>query len=320
MSGLRILSLLLGSAMCLSACRQNGALNLGDYVLAYNVAVDTEEDDYDIFKVDLLSGEKTNITQNPDVAWTYLAYDDHIFFISDRDTCVRCYFLYEMNVNGEGVRKITDFPLKDSWMGVRKHGSELIVNPSSKVDSVFYIINREGRILEKMQTGLPFAADPAFSPDGLRITFRGAHKRSKREADFNEAIYVMNTDGTGLKKLSKYPEGDTTAPWYAYKAGPPRWHPTEDFISYQSFQDGKYSLYAVTPDASRQWKLTGNDQEEGWHDWSPDGRWLALEVFDSAQTKFDIMLMNWLGKSTRILTDHNYIYQQAPVFVRKGAP
>lgn len=301
----------------LLSCQVDRKDELNKYLLAYNVAVDVDEDDYDIFILDPIKGKHENITRNPDVAWTYLAHDGQIFFISDRDTCKRCYYLYEMDARGENVRRIADFPLRDSWMGVRKNGMELIVNPSAKVDSAFYLIDRQGKILKKIRTGLPYASDPAFSPDGTLIAFRGAQKKSKREDEFAEALYIMNADGTGIRKLTNYPAADTTAPWFAYKAGPPRWHPSENFITYQSFQSGKYSLYAVDPEVPRSWKLTGNTVEEGWHDWSPDGQWLAIEVFDSAQTQFHIMLMNWANKTTTILTDSLYQYQQAPVFVTR---
>ncbi|MBT8218909.1 MAG: PD40 domain-containing protein, partial [Bacteroidia bacterium] len=125
--------------------------------------------------------------------------------------------------------------------------------------------------------------------------------------------------GSNSLQLTQYPASDTTAEWFAYKAGPPRWHPTENYITYQSKQNGKYSLYAVTPDGQKHWKLTDNAQDEGWHDWSPDGRWLAIELFDSEQTQFHIGLMNWETKELNILTDTTYQYQQAPVFVKISA-
>ncbi len=287
------------------------------YLIAYNVYVpdSIHDDNYEIFTTNTDGSHKKNITNHPDVAWTYLANNDKIFFISDRDTTSRVVFLYEMDYDGSNIRKITDFRLRDSWMGSRKNGEELIVCPHPGVDSVLYIINRKGDILRKIDTGTPYASDPAFSPDGKKIAFIGKNKKSKREPGFKEEIYVVNTDGTGLQQLSSYPESDTTAEWFAYKAGPPRWHPTENFITYQSKQHGKYSLYGVTPDGKKQWKLTDNTQEEGWHDWSPDGNWLAIELFDSEQSQFHIGLMNWNTREMKILTDSSYTYQQAPVFL-----
>jgi TolB protein len=312
------------AALLLGACRGNDSpaekeAPAPHYRLAYNVYVpdSLRPDDYEIFTMELDGSDKQNVTDHPDVAWTYLAHDDHIFFISDRDTASRHYFLYEMSFDGSGVRRISDLRLQDSWMDVRKEGAEIIVMPHPGVDSVFYLISRDGRLLQKIPVPVPYVSDPAFSPDGGRIAFRGSNKRSKREAGYEEAIYVSRLDGSELIKISNYPERDTTAEWYAYKAGPPRWHPGGDFITYQSKQNGKYSLYAASPDGSREWKLTQNPQSEGWHCWSPDGKWLALDVFDVEETQFNIGLINWETKELRILTDSTFHYQQAPVFVER---
>ena len=43
-------------------------------------------------------------------------------------------------------------------------------------------------------------------------------------------------------------------------------------------------------------------------------KWLAVELFDEAQTTFDIYLMNWQTRELKQLTDSTK-YEQAPVFV-----
>lgn len=288
------------------------------YIVAYNVLVDEEKDNYDIFTVNPENGKTTNISNNPDVAWTYSSVGNKITYISDKDTCNRCEFLYQMNIEGKNDRKITNFKIRDSWMGFRKNGTEIIVTPHQSVDSVFYIIDLNGKILKKVNTGLPYAVDPTFSPDGKKIAFRGAHKKSKREEGFIDEIYTINDDGTELTKLTDYPKSDTTAQWYAYKAGPPQWHPTENFISYTSYQNGKYSLYAITPDGKKQWKLTNNPQSEAYHSWSPDGNFLVMDLSDTLETKYQIGLMDWKTKELKVLTDTTYKYQQSPVFVTEN--
>lgn len=315
----------LGFFGILNACNFGGSSpdnrqessNDQNYAIVYNVLVDSENDDYDVFMVNLDGSGKKNITNHPDVAWTYNAVAEKVLFISDRDTCNRCYFLYEMDADGGNIRKITDFQLRDSWISSRKSGAELIVNPHKKVDSLFYIIDREGEILQKVNPQLVYHNDPAFSPDGTQIVFRGATKAFKKDNGYLDELYIMKDDGTGLKKLTQYPTGDTTAQWYNYHAGPPRWHPNENFISYQSMQEGKYSLYAITPDGSRNWKLTEYPEPEGWHDWSPDGKWLTIGTQNEEQSQYDILLMNWETREVRKLTDTTYQFQQAPAFVVK---
>jgi TolB protein len=126
----------------------------------------------------------------------------------------------------------------------------------------------------------------------------------------------MNADGTNRRRLTTYPADDKTAAWHDYHAGPPRWVKKHGFITYNSVQNGKSSLFAVTPDGKRQWKLTENPLAEGWHDWSPDGKWLAIEMNDKERTEYGIWLMNWKTKEIKKLTDpKDFKYQQAPVFV-----
>ena len=263
--------------------------------------------------------EKTNITNLPGVEWSYFSYGDKVFFISDKDSCHRCcYNVYETNYKGENPRKISDLRLADSWISCRNHGSELIIRPHREVDSAFYVIDLKGNLLNRVETGLPYAMDPLFVNGGSQIVFRGGLTNSKLIEGFNEALYTIDADGKNRRQITHYPETDTTAGKFAYRAGPPKQHPTEKFISYQSKQNGKYSLYAVSLDGRKQWKLTENSEDEGWHEWSPDGKWLAIELFDNAQTQFHIGLMNWETKEMKILTDTTYHYQQSPNFVLKN--
>lgn len=82
-------------------------------------------------------------------------------------------------------------------------------------------------------------------------------------------------------------------------------------------RNGKHNIYAVTPDGSKQWKLTDHDYSEGWHDWSSDGKWLVFDMANQEETQFHIMLMNWETKEVTQLTDTTFKYQQSPVFILK---
>ena len=82
-------------------------------------------------------------------------------------------------------------------------------------------------------------------------------------------------------------------------------------------QYGRHSIYAVTPDGKKQWKLIENEDSEGWHDWSSDGKWLVYNNSDRDETQFHITLMNWKSKERKQLTDTTYTAQQAPVFIEK---
>ena len=125
----------------------------------------------------------------------------------------------------------------------------------------------------------------------------------------------MNEDGSGFTQLTHYPENNPSAKEYGYRAGSARWHPTENFISYVSLQDGRHSIYGVTPDGKKFWKLIDNPTSEGWHDWSSDGKWLVFNSSDNKETQYQITLMNWNTKEQKQLTDSTYKSQLCPVFI-----
>lgn len=261
---------------------------------------------------------QTNITRHPDVAWTYYAWKDKLFFISDRDTCRRCYFLYESDADGNGVRKITNLRLEDSWMSSRNDGKEMIVTGriGKEIRYQFFMVNVATGAFRQITTDTAAAySDPCFSPDGKQIVYR--YKKNRRDHNEKAELWLMNADGTGTpRQLTHYPPNDTTAQWHSYHAGPPHWNAHAGFITYQSLQEGKYSIYAVTPDGRRNFKLADFLLEAGWHAWSPDGDWLAVEMFDHEQSKFDIWLWNRKTKEFKQLTDSPK-YEQSPVFVEK---
>jgi len=317
------LALITVTLFLLASCNGNIKRNKGkavpvaEFAIIYNVLIDETADNYEVFSMNMDGSDKRNITNLSGVEWSYLSTGDRVFFISDKDTCRRCIFLYETDYRGASQRKISEFRLADSWMSSRKNGTELIVRPHPSIDSAFYIIDLNGIVLYRVETGLPYSSDPLFVNDGDQIVFRGGLTSSKLMEGFHEALYIIDDNGNNRRQLTHYPENDTTAGKFDYRAGTPRLHPSGEFVSFQSKQQGKFSLYAVTLDGKKQWKLTDNEENEGWHDWSPDGKWLAIELFDNNQTQFHIGLLNWNTKEMKLLTDTSYMYQQSPNFVRK---
>ncbi|MHB2155518.1 S41 family peptidase [Calditrichota bacterium GD2] len=100
---------------------------------------------------------------------------------------------------------------------------------------------------------------PKFSPDGSLIAFTG-------EYDGNSDVYVMNADGSQIRRVTFHPGGDLVVGW----------HPTKNKIifrsnrlSYQRFS----RLFMINPDGSGLETLIMHEAAQG--SFSPDGQKIA---------------------------------------------
>ena len=276
-----------------------------DLKIAYNVHLGN--DNYEIFVMNLDGTEAKNITNLPSIEWVYYAYQNKLYFVSDRDSTKRKYFLYEMDADGGNVRKISNFVVADSWVSSRKKATEFVVS-SAKDGKRFelYLIDRNGQEIKRLTNDDIYDNDPAFSPNGKQIVFR-----SKRSG--LDELWVMDEQGGNLRQLTHYPK-DEPEDKNAYHASAPFWEPNRNVISYASKQKGKYSIFTIKPDGSGLKQITSGKQDAMWHSWSPDGNWLAYDGTDE-QGNYDIYLMRFGGGEARRLTSDKRT-EMAPVFVK----
>ncbi len=289
-----------------------------NYKIVYNVLEDREKDNYEIYSMNMDGTDKKNITNTPGVEWVYYAYGNKVYYISDADTCHRCYFLYEMDADGNNKRKISELQLEDSWMGSRNNGTEMIVTGRiGKLRQQLFIVNiKTGTYQQLSNDTVSYKTDPVFSPNGKQIVLRYRPDRKLRQTVFDE-LWLLDDQAKPIRQLTNFPKADSTTPWYEYHAGPPQWNRKHNFISFMSRQNKQTQIYAVNIDGTKQWQLTSGELSSGWHAWSDDGEWLVMDKSTHEGKNFDIYLLHYpTGKITRLTDDIKT--EQAPVLVRKG--
>lgn len=81
-----------------------------------------------------------------------------------------------------------------------------------------------------------------------------------------EDVYVVNTDGSEFRRLTRDPAADFD----------PSWSPDGSRIAFRSSRAGEDEIYAMNADGSSQLNLTNDPAEDFAPAWSPDGTKIAF--------------------------------------------
>jgi TolB protein len=127
---------------------------------------------------------------------------------------------------------------------------------------------------------------PAWSPDGTKMAFMSFR-------DGNAEIYVMDVNGSNLRRITRHPNIDST----------PTWSPAGNQIAFTSDRSGSPQIYIVDADGLNQPQRITTD--ESWADratWSPAPN---NEIAYAARSGpgFDIKIYDVAGRTTRALTN-----------------
>jgi Tol biopolymer transport system component len=171
-------------------------------------------------------------------------------------------------------------------------------------DNELYVMNADGtglrRLTRNAALGPGPSADPVWSPDGRKLVFvkrverGGAPCRPVGRCD-NE-IYVMNADGTGLRRLTRNAVFD----------GSPVWSPDGGKIAFVRDRDRQTAnIYVMNSDGSGQRRLTQTLRRRPWVElaWSPDWKKIAFVASAGHRGAADIFVINADGSGLRNVTN-----------------
>jgi Tol biopolymer transport system component len=200
-------------------------------------------------------------------------------------------------------KKLTNEPADSGYPVWSPDGKRLLFDSartdpgSADADVVndVYSMRPDGSRVTKLTDSKGLSADPAWSPNGDLIALdadRGDPSRA-------QGVYVMNSDGTHLRRITVLPPG--------YRSDlAPRFSPDGARLVFTRYRGKdraeKAALFTVRLDGSGLRQLTTFALHAGDSDWSPDGKRIVFEAYPDPDAYGDIYVVDATGQQLRNLT------------------
>lgn len=172
--------------------------------------------------------------------------------------------------------------------GTDTGGSRVAFDSRRDGSLALYVMNVDGSNLRKIETDLPAARGPSWSPDRTQLAFYGTPA-----GDSAYDIFTINLDGTGLRNLTNSADINDRYP---------TWSPDGSQIAFHSNLDGDNEIYIINRDGTDRRQLTDNIADDLGPDWSPDGRHIAYHT-DVWGSPYEIAVIDIQTQESRRLTD-----------------
>jgi Tol biopolymer transport system component len=183
-------------------------------------------DDRGIYTMRLDGTDMRRLTDTPGTD-TYPSYSldgQHIAFMSKRSGS---WGVYMMNADGSGQRMVIDTAADETYPSIAPDGQSIAFQSNASGNWEICVTSiEEGQPLQ-LTDNPSRDANPAFSPDGRRIAF-------ETRRDGNYEIYLMDSDGSNLRNLTNFPEGNDQVPSFS---------PDGQWVVFQSDRNGSWDIF-----------------------------------------------------------------------------
>jgi serine/threonine protein kinase len=202
----------------------------------------------DLWSIDSEGKNKVRITNDPSIDWNPLWSPDghYIYFLSDRSGSMNVWRIAIDQSTGKtksDPEQMTVPASECSWLTLSHDGKKVIYSSLEKRTNIFKMgfdpMKRQFmKPAVQITTGSKNYNWLDISPDGKRI--------ATTSSGIQEDIYVMNSDGTNIRRLTNDISKDRGVHW------------SIDGTSLYSYSDrsGKYELWKINADGSGQEQMT----------------------------------------------------------------
>lgn len=180
---------------------------------------------------------------------------DSITFVSEPSFSESQTELFGVDPDTGAIRRLTQTAWGEGQPAWSKNGRQIAYISSQTGNPLLSVMDYEAKNSRTLVTNLS-ASSPDWSPDGTKIVFQAY------EPNFGTEIYVVNSDGSNLQRL-------TTDSSDSYN---PSW--SSDGMKIAFARNSKIQL--MNPDGTGIQRLTSSNLSEDEPAWSPDGTQLVL--------------------------------------------
>jgi Tol biopolymer transport system component/DNA-binding winged helix-turn-helix (wHTH) protein len=215
--------------------------------------------------------------------------------------------IYVMDADGSNVRRLTNNLADDVNPIWSPDGHRLIFDSERDGNREIYVMDADGGNQIRLTRNNAADTTATSSPDGSLIAFASNRDTGPPYNPYNLDIYVMNADGSNVRRIVDDPEFDVG----------PQWSPDGRKILFTTGRNGNFDVYEMNADGTGQRNLTAdNDKADGAPVWSLDGQNIAFSRKFEATDQ--IFVMDSQGENLKRVT-HNTANNGSPAWSPDGS-
>jgi Tol biopolymer transport system component len=222
----------------------------------------------DVWTIPAAGGEAVRVTRDATVNWNPVWSPDgaYLYFVSDRGGSMNVWRVPVDEKSGKVLGEMEPVTTPSPYAGFisfSRTGRQMAYVQSTETANIYRVKFDPSREIAvgapvPLTQGTRIASSVQLSPDGEWIAFQ----------ETNNEIYVVRTDGTGLRQLTDD----------AYNNRQPFWSPDGKLLAFHTNRGGKVDIWTIRPDGGGLQQLTYTGGSITRPVWSPDGKKLVYSL------------------------------------------